>query len=144
MTISIFVQTNESNRVMMDGNHEIQKWIVCAQKSVSTNFVYLDLGPILIQWTMSCWPETQIDLLFALPFFVRKRGRGSSVGRAHHSWWEGRGCGRSCGRPLPTGWVGVSIMWPAEAEVMVSQLCLVSGSTWTCQTSVLGPVGDIA
>ena len=34
-----------------------------------------------------------------------------------------------CGRPLPTGWVGVSIMWPAETEVMVSQLCLLCVST---------------
>ena len=32
------------------------------------------------------------------------------------------------GRPLFTGWVGVSIMWPAETEVMVSQLCLMYGS----------------
>ena len=29
----------------------------------------------------------------------------------------------------PTGWVGVSIMWPTETEVMVSQLCLMCGST---------------
>ena len=28
-----------------------------------------------------------------------------------------------------TGWVGVSIMWLAETEVMVSLLCLVCGST---------------
>ena len=51
-------------------------------------------------------------------------GRGSSVGRARDSWWGGPGFDSRCGRPLPTGWVGVSIMWPAETEVMVSQLCL--------------------
>ena len=32
----------------------------------------------------------------------------------------------------------------AETEVMVSLLCLVCGSTYNCQTSVLGPVRDIA
>ena len=31
--------------------------------------------------------------------------------------------------PFPTGWVGVSIMWPAKTGVMVSPLCLVFGST---------------
>ena len=33
---------------------------------------------------------------------------------------------------------------PAETEVMVTQLCLVCVSTYNCQTSVLGPVRDIA
>ena len=33
------------------------------------------------------------------------------------------------GHRLPTGWVGVSIMWPAETEVMVSQLCHMCDST---------------
>ena len=47
-------------------------------------------------------------------------------------------------RSLPTGRVGVSIMWRAETEVMVSPLCLVCGSTYNCQTSVLGHVSDIA
>ena len=28
-----------------------------------------------------------------------------------------------------TGWVGVSVMWPAETEVIVSQLCVMCGST---------------
>ena len=51
-------------------------------------------------------------------------GRGSSVGRARDSWWRGPGFKSHCGCPLPTGWVGVSIMWPAETEVRVSQLCL--------------------
>ena len=58
-----------------------------------------------------------------------KRGRGSSVGRARDSWSGGRGFDPRCGRPLPTGWVGVSIMLPAEIEVMVSQLYLMCGST---------------
>ena len=55
-------------------------------------------------------------------------GRGSSVGRARDSWWGGPEFDSCCGRPLPTGWVGVSIMWPAETEVMVSQLYLMCGS----------------
>ena len=71
-------------------------------------------------------------------------GGGSSVDRARDSGWGGPGFDPRCCRPLPTGWVGVSIMWPAETEVMVSPLCLVCGSTYNCQTSVLGPVRDIA
>ena len=39
-------------------------------------------------------------------------------------WFDSR-----FGRLLPTDWVGVSIMWQAETEVMVSPLCLVCGST---------------
>ena len=54
---------------------------------------------------------------------------GSSVGRARDFWWGGPGFDSRCDRQLPTGWVGVSIMWPAEIEAMVSQLCLVCGST---------------
>ena len=56
-------------------------------------------------------------------------GRGSSVDRARDSWSGGPGLDPRCGRPLPTGWVGVSILWPTETEVMVSQLCLMCGST---------------
>ena len=37
-------------------------------------------------------------------------GRGSSVGRARDSWSGGPGFDPRCGRPHPTGWVGVSIM----------------------------------
>ena len=37
-------------------------------------------------------------------------GGGSSVGRARDSWSGGPGFDPRCGRPLPTGWVGVSIM----------------------------------
>ena len=48
---------------------------------------------------------------------------GSSVGRVCNSWWGGRGFNHRCGRLLPTGWVSVSIMWPAEIEVMVSIVC---------------------
>ena len=54
---------------------------------------------------------------------------GSSNGRARNSWWGGPGFDLPYGRPLPTGWVGVSIMWLAETEVMVSPLCLVCVST---------------
>ena len=39
--------------------------------------------------------------------------------------------------------VGVSIMGPAETEVMVSQLCLMCGSMENFQTSVFGRVRDI-
>ena len=35
---------------------------------------------------------------------------GSSVGRARNSWSEGPGFDPRSGRPLPIGWVGVSIM----------------------------------
>ena len=41
----------------------------------------------------------------------------------------GSGFDPHCGRPLPTAWVDVSIMGPAETEVMVSPLCLVSLGT---------------
>ena len=43
-------------------------------------------------------------------------GRGSSVGRARDSWRGGPGFDPRCGRPLPLGWVDVSLMWPAETE----------------------------
>ena len=46
-------------------------------------------------------------------------GRGSSVGRARDSWWGGPGFNPRSARPLSNGWVGVSIMCPAETEVMV-------------------------
>ena len=49
---------------------------------------------------------------------------GSSVGTARHFWSGGRGFDPDSRRLLPTGWVGVSRMWPAETEVMVSPLCL--------------------
>ena len=58
-------------------------------------------------------------------------GGGSSVDRARNSWWGGRGFDPRCGHPLPTGWDGVSIMWPADTEVMASPLCL-------CQYNVTG------
>ena len=67
--------------------------------------------------------------LYLLLQLTMRGGRGSSVGRARDSWLGGPGFDPRCGRPLPTGWVGVSIMWPAETEVMVSQLCLMCGST---------------
>ena len=70
--------------------------------------------------------------LFTPMISIFKGGeRGSSVGRARGSWWGGPEFDSRCGCPLPTGWVGVSIMWPAETE-MVSY------------SSVLGPVRDIA
>ena len=74
----------------------------------------------------------------------RQANGGSSVGRARDSGWGGPGFDPRCGHLLPTGWVGVSIMWPAETKVMVSPLCLLCGSTYNSQMSVLGPVRDIA
>ena len=71
-------------------------------------------------------------------------GGGSSVGRARNSWWGGPGFDPCCGCPLPNGWVGVSIISPAETEVMVSPLCLVCDNMLRCQTSVLGPIREIA
>ena len=53
-------------------------------------------------------------------------GCGSSVGRERDSWWGRPGSNVCCGSPLPTSWVGVSIMWPAETEVIVSPLSHVS------------------
>ena len=60
--------------------------------------------------------------------FVTKPFIYISVGRAHNSWWGGPWFDSRPGRPLPTGWVGVSVMWPAETEVMVSVLCLMCGN----------------
>ena len=70
---------------------------------------------------------------------LHRKGRcGSSVGRARDSWWGGPGLDFRLVRPLPTVWVGVSILWPTETEVMVSPLCLMCGSTYNCQTLRLG------
>ena len=52
------------------------------------------------------------------------RTSGSSVSRARDFWSADRGFDPGSGLPLPTGWVGVSIIRPAETEVMVSPLCL--------------------
>ena len=64
--------------------------------------------------------------------------RVSLVGRARDSGWGCPGFDPRYGRPLPTGLIEVSIMWPAETEVMVSPPCLVCGSTYNCQTLCLG------
>ena len=48
--------------------------------------------------------------LYLLIQSTMRGGRGSSVGRARDSWLGGPGFDPRCGRPLPTGWVGVSIM----------------------------------
>ena len=67
------------------------------------------------------------------------RGWGSSVGRERDSWRGGRRFDSHCGRPLPNGWVGVSILWPAETEVMVSR-------SVSCMAArkIVRPVQDIA
>ena len=80
-------------------------------------------------WLKSLGYLWKCSVSLSLLHIIQAGGRGSSVGRARDSWWGGHGFDSCCGRPLPTGWVGVSIMWPAETEVMVSQLCLVCGST---------------
>ena len=56
----------------------------------------------------------QCNIVVTTNFLGGGGGGGSSVGRALDSWFDS-----CCGRPLPTGWVSVSIMWPAETEVMV-------------------------
>ena len=48
----------------------------------------------------------------------------SSASRARDSCSEGHGLNLHSRRPLCAGWVGVSIMRPAESEVMVSPLFL--------------------
>ena len=77
------------------------------------------------------WSHSVILWIYKLFFLIEQMvpGRGSSVGRARDSWWGGPGFDSCCGRQLPTGWICVGIMWPAETEVMVSQLCLMCGST---------------
>ena len=55
------------------------------------------------------WNIDHQNALFFVAFF-RLGGRGSSVGRARDSWSGGSGFDPRCGHPLPTGWVGVSIM----------------------------------
>ena len=71
-----------------------------------------------------CW-----DLFLAPGVCVCVGGGGISYSRARDSRWGVLGFDSRCGRPLPPGWVGVSIMCPAEAEVIISPLCLVCGST---------------
>ena len=44
------------------------------------------------------------------------RGLGSSIGRARDSRSGSPRFDSNCGRPLPTGWVGVSIMLPSETS----------------------------
>ena len=52
------------------------------------------------------------------------RGCDSSVRGPHDSWFGDCGFDFRSGRPLSTGWVAVSIMRPAEAEIMVLPFCL--------------------
>ena len=51
-----------------------------------------------------------------LILYISKLGKGNRETPAFDS---------RCGRPLPTGWAGVSIMYPAETKLMVCPLCLV-------------------
>ena len=77
---------------------------------------------------------TLIGILAVISLARMPKGRSnngcrSSVGRARDYWCGGFGFDSHCGRTLPTGWVGVSIVSPAETEVMVSSLYFVCGST---------------
>ena len=58
----------------------------------------LDLSPSALSTCFVSWACHRVG------------GRGSSVGRARDSWSGGPGFDPRCGRPLPTDWVGVSIM----------------------------------
>ena len=51
-------------------------------------------------------------------------GGGSSVSRVRDFWSGDRGFDPGFGRPIPTGWVGISIMRQTGTEVMVSPLYL--------------------
>ena len=89
---------------------------------------------LLTTWTKSRWHAPIYFLSKSsscTTISLKIWGQGSSVGRARDSWWGGPGFDTGCVRLLSTGWVSVtvSIMWPAETEVMVSQLCLMCGST---------------
>ena len=69
------------------------------------------LGDICIDYSGSC-AQGQAKLLYPMLAVGGGGGggRGSSVGRACDSWSGGPGFDPRCGRPLPTGSVGVSIM----------------------------------
>ena len=80
---------------------------------------------------LSVWTERKIkeDYNFHLLDFARCAGAvAQSVERATPGE-EVPGSIPAGGHPLPTGCVGFSMMWPAETEVMVSQLCLMCGNT---------------
>ena len=62
-------------------------------------------------WGLWTQPDSPLSQVSSSP-----GGRGSSVGRARDSWWGGTGFDARCGRPLPTGWSGVIIMWPARQK----------------------------
>ena len=49
--------------------------------------------------------------------------RCNSFGRERAFSSGGHGFDPGYGRPLPTDWVGINAMWPAQTEDMVSPLC---------------------
>ena len=88
----------------------------------SNNSLCGDLSAYVLEST-----EHPLMLKRIIPLLTKLRQickceRGS-FGRARESRSESREFAPR-GRPLPTGWVGVSIMRPAETEVMVFPLCL--------------------
>ena len=65
---------------------------------------------------------------------------GSSLDRARYIWSGYRGFD-----PLArSNWVGMSILWPAEIEVMVFPLCLFVAARKICQTLEFGAVRELA
>ena len=132
----LILSTRSTKSLMLSGSN-VSSW------SAKSSLMYsLVVCSVLITFA-SCWrSDKKFVITYSLSSHQTQRGRISSVGRARDSggpWFDPR-----CSRPLPTGWVGVSIMWPAETEVMCSPLCLAYGSTYNFQTSVLGPVRNIA
>ena len=74
------------------------------------------------------------------------RDCGSSVGRVRNSWRDGPGFDSRYGRPLPTGWVGVSIKYKVTGRDRGHGLPALSRVRQhiSCQTSVLGSARNIA
>ena len=103
--------------------HQLQElsFLVVGQSQARSNFVLLTIGI----------DESIINLIVDKIMGGKKQEVIGHLAQSveRDSWWGGPGFDSCCGRPLATGWVGVSIMWPAETEVIVSQLCLMCGST---------------
>ena len=66
-------------------------------------------------WSISCAPLIKPN---DSAFLDLRPKFGANISHKTGPWSGGPGFDPRCGRPLPTGRVGVSIMWPAEIEVM--------------------------